>query len=148
MKNLSIDEQRDLLNRRKEEYKNSLTTSVEETKTEIGNKLQTIAFAAGAALLGYLVVKVVDELTHKKEEPRQPSNQPSEQPSTQIPVYQPQPPAQQETGFSFTNFLKEQLAFFLVSVAKDKMYELIDFALHNLRHHMPAKPAQKQQEDE
>ncbi len=138
MKNLNIDEQRELLNRRKEEYKNSLTTSVEETKAEIGSKLQTIAFAAGAVLLGYLVVKVVDELTRKKEEARQPS----EQPPVQMPIYQP--PAQHETGFSFTNFLKEQLAFFLVSLAKDKMYELIDFALHNLRHHMPAKPAQEQ----
>ncbi|WP_250631780.1 hypothetical protein [Rhodoflexus caldus] len=144
MKNLSIDEQRELLNRRKEEYKHSLTTSVEETKAEIGSKLQTIAFAAGAVLLGYLVVKVVDELTHKKEEARQPS----EQPPVQMPIYQPQPPAQHEAGFSFTNFLKEQLAFFLVSLAKDKMYELIDFALHNLRHHMPAKPAQEQAENE
>jgi hypothetical protein len=148
MKNLSIDEQRELLNRRKEEYKNSLTASVEETTTEIGNKLQTIAFAAGAILLGYLVVKVVDELTHKKEESRQPLQQASEQPPAQIPVYQPQQPTQQDRGFSFTNFLKEQLAFFLVSIAKDKMYELIDFALHNLRQHMPAKPTERQQEDE
>lgn len=147
MKNLSIDEQRELLSRRKEEYKNSLTTSVEETKTEIGNKLQTIAFAAGAVLLGYLVVKVVDELTHKKESPV--TQPPADyQPPAQPPAYQPQPPAQHDTGFSFINFLKEQLAFFLVSVAKDKMYELIDFALHNLRHHMPAKPAQEQRENE
>jgi len=145
MKKLSIDEQRELLAHRKEEYKNALTTSVEETKTEIANKLQTVAFAAGAVLLGYLIVKVIDEFTHKKESPLQ---QPPLQVPLQTPTYQPQPPAQQNTGFSFTKFLKEQLAFFLASLAKDKMYELIDFALHYLRHHMSAKPVQEQQENQ
>lgn len=137
---MSIDEQRELLNRRKEAYKNALTASVEQTKTAIGNKLQTFAFAAGAILLGYLVVKVVEELTDKKEktQPSLPDYTQVQQPQ-QLPVYQQAPPVQ-ESGFSFTNFLKEQLAFFLVSLAKDKIYELIDIALHNLRQQLPEQP--------
>ncbi|WP_448518061.1 hypothetical protein [Rhodoflexus sp.] len=129
MKKLNIDEQRELLMRRKE-----------EAQAEVSNTLQTAAFAAGAILLGFLVVKVIDELTDKKTAPVAPPSA-----DYQPPVYQPQPPAQ-ESGFSVINFLKEQLAFFLVSLAKDKMHELIDFALDALRSQKAGQPPQQHEE--
>ncbi|MCS7019603.1 MAG: hypothetical protein RMJ87_11220 [Cytophagales bacterium] len=129
MKNLSIEEQRELLTRRKEEYKNALTTSLQDTKAEISNKLQTIALAAGAIVAGYLVVKILDEWIGKKDSPPT-----APQPSQELTAHQSTvQPAVQPTGFSLTHFLKEQLAFFLVSIAKDKLYELFELALQQLR---------------
>lgn len=138
MKKLSIEEQRELLTRRKEEYKNSLTASLKETKTEISNTLQTLALATGAILVGYLVVKFFDKGAAKKQ-PSPTSDRPGGECSAPV---QTAPPA--ETGFSLTSFLKEQLAFFLVSIAKEKLHELFDFVLRQLR---SDKPVSSQETD-
>jgi hypothetical protein len=125
-------EQRDMLIQQKEEFKQAIMDDVQETKKEFSDKTQLVLVGVGALLLGYVAVKVVDELLDAKPGRKQPS--PDQLAAAQPPTYQSPPPAASE--FSLLRTLKEQIALVLISVVKDKLYDFIE----QFGRHKPAKP--------
>jgi hypothetical protein len=122
MKN-QYHEQRDLLIQQKEEFKQAIMDDVQETKKELSDKTQLVLVGVGALLLGYLAVKLVDELVDSKPGKKtKPS--PDQLASAQPPTYQAPPPAASE--FSLLRTLKEQIALVVISVIKDKLYDFIE----------------------
>lgn len=136
MKRLNLDQQRQLLTQRRQEYKNAIATSLEETTTAVSNKLQAVAFGVGALLLGYLIVKGINQLT-EKETPKKTSSAASATESS--------PPPRAESRFSIIDFFKEQLALLLMSFVKDKLYQLLEVLIQSLSSNTQTHSASSQE---
>ncbi|MCU0450639.1 MAG: hypothetical protein MUC97_12490 [Bernardetiaceae bacterium] len=114
--------QRERLLREKEEFKQAIMQDVKETKSEIVDTTKLLVIGAGAILLGYLAVRVVDQLTSKKPTAGPPAE----------PLLQAEAPPTRERApkaapdFSLWHTIKEQLALFVVAFAKDKLLEFFE----------------------
>ncbi len=112
-----------MLIQQKEEFKQAIMDDVQETKKELSDKTQLVLVGVGALLLGYLAVKVVDEVLESKPG-RKTKSSPDQLASAPPPAHQAPPPATNE--FSLLRTLKEQIALVLISVIKDKLYDFIE----------------------
>jgi hypothetical protein len=113
--------QRERLLREKEEFKQAIMQDVKDTKSEIVDTTKLLVIGAGAILLGYLAVRVVDNLTTKK----QPTAEPTPIPLAQAEAPQVRAP-KAAPDFSLWHTIKEQLALFVVAFAKDKLLEFFE----------------------
>ncbi len=121
-------EQRNMLIKEKEEFKKAIMDDVQETKKEFTDKTQIVLVVAGLLLVGYIGVKVVDEVLDNKKgkKLKKAVQEKLENVSASfLPAsyHTPEPAA---SDFSILRTLKEQVALIVISVIKDKLYDFID----------------------